>query len=245
MFQHKNSLYERWRQKLKLVDSNINLASKVYFSNGCLELLKWLALILMTLDHYNRFIHNNTLPMLSELGRVAMPLFSAVFAYNLAREKVSLNFNKIMTRLVLIGLLATLPYTFLASTHYLLPLNILFTLAASLLVIKLLESTRYFLALSAFCLCGFLVEFNWPGIALTVSFWYVFSQKLNSRYAITLLMLSLLSVCIINANAWALFVIVILLLTAYRNINFYRFKWAFYAYYPIHLLFLLLIKISN
>ena len=230
---------------MKLVDSNINLASKIYFSNGCLELLKWVALILMTLDHYNRFIYNDTLPMLSELGRMAMPLFSAVFAYNLAREEVSFNFNKIMTRLILIGLLATVPYTLLANTEYLLPLNILFTLASSLLVIKLLESTKYFLALSSFCLCGFIVEFNWPGIALTVSFWCLFSQTIKIKYAITLLLLSFLSLCIINANAWSLLVIIVLLITAHRDITFYRFKWAFYSYYPLHLLFLLLIKISN
>jgi len=53
--------------------------------DGTVEALKWLALVLMTGDHVNKYLFNATLPVLFEAGRVALPLFVFVLAYNLAR----------------------------------------------------------------------------------------------------------------------------------------------------------------
>ncbi|MBK7549911.1 MAG: hypothetical protein IPI20_19875 [Rhodoferax sp.] len=57
----------------------------LHIDNGTLEALKWLALVLMTGDHVNKYVLADSLPGLFELGRLAMPLFMFVLAYNLAR----------------------------------------------------------------------------------------------------------------------------------------------------------------
>ncbi len=60
-------------------------ASSLVLANGTVELLKWLALLFMTLDHFNKYVYNGTIPYLFEIGRLAMPLFSFAFAYNLKK----------------------------------------------------------------------------------------------------------------------------------------------------------------
>ena len=47
--------------------------------------MKWLALVLMTGDYVNKYLFNGTLPRLFNAGRVTLPLFVFVLAYNLAR----------------------------------------------------------------------------------------------------------------------------------------------------------------
>ena len=54
-------------------------------ADGTLEALKWLALVLMALDHTNKFLFKEKLPVLFEMGRLAMPTFAFVLAYNLTR----------------------------------------------------------------------------------------------------------------------------------------------------------------
>ena len=57
----------------------------LHFSDGTVEALKWLALILMTVDHINKYLFNATLPMALELGRLCLPIFVILLAFNLAR----------------------------------------------------------------------------------------------------------------------------------------------------------------
>ena len=78
-------------------------------SDGSLEALKWIALVLMTGDHVNKYLFNATLPVLFEAGRVALPLFIFVLAYNLARPDVMARevYGRTMKRLALFGVLAT------------------------------------------------------------------------------------------------------------------------------------------
>ncbi len=40
------------------------------------ELIKWVALILMIGDHINKYLLNDTIPILYNAGRVVMPLFA-------------------------------------------------------------------------------------------------------------------------------------------------------------------------
>ena len=63
----------------------------------------------MTGDHINKYLFNETLPFLFETGRMAMPLFVFVLAYNLARPGIyeSGAYLRIMTRLTIFGLRAS------------------------------------------------------------------------------------------------------------------------------------------
>jgi hypothetical protein len=54
-------------------------------SAAWMDALKWLAVALMVVDHLNKFVFKKSVPSLFVLGRVAMPLFFFVLAYNLAQ----------------------------------------------------------------------------------------------------------------------------------------------------------------
>jgi len=57
-------------------------------ADDTLEALKWLALLLMTGDHVNKYLVNGTLPWLFNAGRVTLPLFVFVIALHLARPDI-------------------------------------------------------------------------------------------------------------------------------------------------------------
>ena len=62
----------------------VSTAPRLELSSGSLEALKWLALLLMTLDHVNKHLMHASVPELFAAGRLALPLFGFVLGYNLA-----------------------------------------------------------------------------------------------------------------------------------------------------------------
>ncbi|MFL7985039.1 TraX family protein, partial [Xanthomonas vasicola] len=68
------------------------------------EALKWIALVLMTGDHVAKVLFGGYVPVLSELGRIAFPVFALVMAYNLAQPRA--DYAKSVLRLAGWGLLA-------------------------------------------------------------------------------------------------------------------------------------------
>ena len=65
------------------------------------ELLKWIALLAMTGDHVAKVVLGGYVPVVSELGRIAFPLFALVMACNLAQPGADL--RKSIRRLALWG----------------------------------------------------------------------------------------------------------------------------------------------
>lgn len=134
--------------------------------NGTVEALKWLALLLMTGDHINKYLFNGTMPLLFNAGRLALPLFAFVLAYNLARPGTLERgvYVRAMKRLALFGLLATPSFA-----------------------------------------CG--------------SLWFI------------------------NGNFWGLVALPLVVGAMHVDLRLPRLRWVFYAYYPLHLAALLLIRI--
>ncbi len=60
---------------------------RIELSDGAVEAMKWLGLILMTADHAQKYGLMPTVPGVYEAGRVAFPLFGIVLAYNFARGR--------------------------------------------------------------------------------------------------------------------------------------------------------------
>jgi len=209
-------------------------------SNGTVELLKWLALFFMTLDHFNKYVYSGTIPYLYEIGRLAMPLFSFVFAYNLARPKTLQNnvYQRVLSRLFVIGLISCVPFIALSPVKFgFWPLNILFTLFFSGLIIFILEKNNkhhLLLALVVFILGGSLVEFWWPALLMTISVW-LYLKTFNKEY-LFLWIFSVCSLFIINNNFYALLALPIIYIATKVNVEFPRWKYAFYIYYPGHLI---------
>ena len=212
--------------------------------SGTVEALKWLALVLMTLDHVNKYVYADHPNLAFALGRISMPLFAFVFAYNMARPSALLSgaFQRAMKNLTLYGVLAT-PF-FIMGGGLLFgwwPLNIMFMLLAAAVVIYLLETGgrwRWFAAFLVFLLGGAFVEFWHIALLFTVASYYY--CKSFSYYALGLMVLSLTSLYFINRNFWALAAIPIILAAPYVRVQWPRVKHLFYVYYPLHLAILVL-----
>ena len=213
-------------------------------SDGTLEAFKYLALVLMTVDHVDKYLFNGTHPEAFAAGRSALPIFALVLAYNLARPGNLERgvYRRTALRLFAFGLLATPAFIALgglaAGTY---PLNIMFTLLIATVVMYLMDRCQWLVALLAFGLGGALVEFWWPAIGLCVAIWlYV---RMPNWPRLVLVLMCLASLQMINGNAWALAVIPMVFLTRRRKLTLKRCRWLFYAYYPLHLTALWLIRV--
>jgi hypothetical protein len=209
--------------------------------------MKWLALLLMSGDHINKYLFNETLPYLFEIGRVAMPLFVFVLAYNLARPGVyeSGAYLRTMTRLTIFGLLATPAFIALGGLlDGWWPLNIMFALLAITVTLFLIENRTvggYVAAGLVFLIGGAFVEFWWPAITFGLAVWWYCKKPGLMPFALALA--SILALWVVNRNSWALAAVPIILMFSRIDVRTPRLRWAFYGYYPIHLVALLLIRI--
>src|SRR5277367_6285135 len=105
-------------------------------ADGSLEAIKWAALVLMVFDHVNKYLYAEKLPVIFQLGRIVMPMFGFVLAYNLARPDALARgvHGRMMYRLTLMGLAAS-PMCIILNGMFVTesawwPLNILFMLLA-------------------------------------------------------------------------------------------------------------------
>src|SRR5271156_2823230 len=78
-------------------------------ADGSLEAIKWVALVLMVFDHVNKYLYAEKLPVIFQLGRIVMPMFGFVLAYNLARPGALAGGvpGRMLFRLTLTGLAAS------------------------------------------------------------------------------------------------------------------------------------------
>jgi hypothetical protein len=204
---------------------------------GSTETLKWLALVLMVLDHVNTYLLGSRVHWMFAAGRTVMPLFSMVLAYNLARGTPGAAWRT-ACRALAFGMLATPAFWALRGTWY--PLNILFALAVSAAVIGLLRQHRNQQALLLGVAAGFFVEFWWPVMGATVAAWYFWrapSWRPAAAWALCLLALTP-----VNGNCWAFAALPLVAVAATLNIHPARVRWIFYAAYPLHLTILWSLK---
>lgn len=205
-------------------------------SDRCLEALKYLAALLMLLDHINKFLYQGSLPMLYELGRIAMPLFGFALAYNLARDNVDQGGlrTRMMNRLALFGSLASPMFVYLVGWW---PLNIMFTLLLVVAIIHLLEQKKHSsntLAVLLFVVAGAWVEFWWFGVSVCLTA-YAYCRK-PTAIRFTGWAATLAALYLVNQNLWALAVLPIVLVAPHLSLKMPRIRWGFYGFYPAHLM---------
>jgi hypothetical protein len=208
---------------------------RLALSSGSIEALKWLALILMTLDHVNTFLYNGRFPALFKLGRIAMPVFGFVLACNLARRYALETgvYERTMQRLALFGLLATPVFVALVGW---LPLNIMFTLLLAAAVLYLLEKDGRWRVIAALVLLaggGALVEFQWFGVLYCVAAWLY--CKRPTWFRLSIWIASAASLHAINHNPWALAALPLIFAVPRLHLRMPRLRHVFYVYYPAHL----------
>lgn len=190
------------------------------------ELLKWLAVILMTGDHVAKVIYGGYVPGLSEAGRVAFPLFGLVMAYNLAQPGADV--VKSVRRLAVWGAIAQ-PVHALAFGYWL-PLNILLAFALCAAAVYAVSERRWVvLAFAAVVLPAF-VDYHWVGVAFVLLAWFGF------RAGRPLLVLAgFVPLCLFNGNLWALVALPVVVSLSGVRWHVPRGRWAFYGYYAGHL----------
>lgn len=210
--------------------------------SGGIEALKWLALICMTIDHINHFLLGKKVPLMYEIGRIAMPLFGFVLAYNLARaEALQRNVHiRLIKCLMIFGLIAT-PFYGILNRWW--PVNILFTLMLATYLIYLLEKNGEN-SIVFCCLLlvvgGIFVEYLWfTPIYCLAAWWYCKSPNVLSAAG---WLLSTALLVVINLNMWAMAAIPIIYLVSQFNFRIPRLKHFFYSYYPIHLATIAIIR---
>lgn len=218
-------------------------------ADGTVEGLKWLALVLMTGDHVNKYLFNATLPVLFEIGRLALPIFVFVLAYNLARPGALERgvHSRAMSRLALFGALASVPFMALGNLYAgWWPLNVMFTLLVVTATVWLIErggKLRLAAAGVVLVLGGSLVEFWWPAVIFGLAVWS-YTRRPNWTAAV-IGVLACAALQLINGNPWALAALPIFWLASRMDLRLPRLRWAFYIYYPLHLAALWLIRFSS
>ena len=219
---------------------------RVELSDGAVEAMKWLGLILMTADHAQKYGLIPAVPGIYEAGRMAFPLFGIVLAYNLARVRSHdpTVYPRVLTRLVVYGALASIPFIALGGLGFgWWPLNCMFTLAVAVGIMYVIESRRPFWktrATAIFLLGGALVEFWWPGVALCVGAWWYCRHPTGG--ALLLWLAGTAGLTLINGNGWACASFAVLASMASGvTIAIPRASRFFYVYYPAHLAALVLL----
>jgi len=217
--------------------------ARLQVPDGTLEALKWLALVLMVLDHVNKWLYGGALTGASQVARLAFPIFAFVLAHNLARPGVleSGGHRRVMRRLAVFGLLATPP--FIALVGHFWPLNILFSLLAGSAIVLGLQrgdGPGTALVVVVFALGGLAVEYGHAGLALFVAAW-AFSRRPDA-WRVTAWALATAALWWVNDSGWAIGAVPLLLLASQLDLRLPRLRWAFYALYPGHLALIWLVQ---
>jgi hypothetical protein len=220
-------------------------------AEGSLVAIKWTALALMVFDHVNKYLYVEKLPVIFQLGRIVMPMFGFVLAYNLARPGALARgvHGRMLFRLTLAGMTASPMFIILngmyVATNAWWPLNILFTLMLVVLLTYLIDRggvKNCVLAIALLIVGGALVEYLWMGVLCCLGAWLFCREASPSR--LLLWCLGTLSLTVVNRNAWALVAIPIVLVAGRMSFRLPRLTWAFYAFYPTHLLILLGVRLE-
>ena len=207
--------------------------------DGAAEALKWLAAVLMVLDHVNKYALAGAEPAVFAAGRLVLPIFACVVGFNLARpEALARGVHRRMAlRLAIVGAIATVPFIALGGLGWgWWPLNVMFTLLVAVLAMRLLDqggTARAWAAIALVLIGGAFVEYWWPGVAI-VMLVCAYTRR-PSWWLLAAWVSAVASLVLINRNAWALASFPVIALAAWASPAVPRLRWAFYAFYPAHL----------
>ena len=211
----------------------------VVVSSGTLEALKWLGLALMTADHVNKYLLNAAVPSLFAAGRLALPIFAFVLAYNLAQANALARgaYKRVALRLAAVGVASSAPFIALGGLGWgWWPINVMGTLLVATLCAWLLDlggRWRVALAITVFVVGGSSVEFWWPGVAVCLCAWSYCRRP--SWWMLALWVGSVIALHAVNRNFWALAALPLIFAAGHVDVTVPRARYLFYAYYPSHL----------
>jgi hypothetical protein len=218
-----------------------------------IELIKYIAILLMFLDHYAT-INYDSFHIFKILGRIVFPLFAFILVYNYIHN--SSDKKKYITRLFIFAIISE-PFHYYAFNEFFnlkIMLNIFFSLGLGLLIIYLNEKiyTKFnniykniifncFLFIVLFIPVFFFFSYSIFGILMIISLYFL----IKNNYSYIYLFLASLTIYFLNFQ-WEPFLsmislisLILIFIISKININIKRInKWIFYIFYPLHLLIL-------
>lgn len=198
-------------------------------SDAGLLLVKVVAFVVMILDHVDSFVYGGALGIHATIGRAVFPAFAAVLGINLARMNVD-GMNRLSARLLLAGAVAGVPWTVLQGT--LLPLNVLWSLGAAVVMVTFLRLGSKLGAFLVWVPAGLFLDYQWLGLAAVVAAWWTASRSIPHWPFLAAALL----VIPFNGSWWSLAVLPLALAAALLPAGpAPRWKWLFYVGYPLHL----------
>jgi len=210
------------------------------------DLLKWLALGTMTLDHVGLVLYPEVL-ILRIIGRLAFPLFSYLLVLGMESTHDP---RRYFYRMLGFAILSQIPFAVANEVPLWQHLNIFFTLSLGIVFIYFRERNSILLIIPFIASVVIPVDFGVYGLA-TILFLHEFRSFKRTGVAF-LVALNLLLIPFTSIQPLALLALPIILLHSSENLNFTFFKngtkyplitrYFFYAYYPIHLFVLSLIR---
>lgn len=209
------------------------------------EILKWIAIITMTIDHLGAILFPEHL-VLRIIGRLAFPIFCYLIVLGVETTR---NVRNYFIRLLLFAFVSQVPYYLALGYEPFASLNIFFTLSFGILFF--IHPLLILLSISVSYLLNF--DYGPYGIALIASM-YVLRKDIRNGIALIVL-LNILYFFISEIQPLSLLALPIIISHKNRFIkkekeadgnNFYPLwrKYFFYIYYPLHLTALYIIKMS-
>lgn len=213
------------------------------------ELLKWIAIITMTIDHVGAILYPE-ISVLRCIGRLSFPIFAYLLTLGMENTR---NIRNYFVRLFIFAFISQVPF-FLAldSTPFEL-LNIFFTLSSGLLFVHFFKKNSLFTLVPLFASLVLPFDYGIYGIAV-IGCMYVL--KGNTKFGVFLLVLLNMLFLVPQWNIQFLSISAIPLILLHKNgslatkketgveyrISFWR-KYLFYIYYPAHLTLIYIMKL--
>lgn len=222
-----------------------------------IDILKILALLCMSLDHVAKYLLENGLlkDCFIGIGRTSFPIFSFLLMMHLAKKNI---FKKYISRLLVFGVISLclmiLFQNLLIDVKFF-PLNILISFLLAVVFLKVcdliekeegpkyIKAMMYCFSFFVFSFLSLVCDYGAYGFFLLICLYLYFKQKNNIILAIILLLS-----CLINIGEYwfvSFLVMVVLFFNQYESVHkrIINKWWIFYAYYPLHLFIILLIKL--
>lgn len=203
---------------------------RVDFSPSVWLSIKVFALVMMVIDHVDWGLYGGALVFHDTWGRAVFPLFALVLGRSVTLGDAMHLVRAVVPRMLAVGAVASVFYVPVFGPY---PLNVMFTLAAGVACCAGWRLGYRALPVWCFVLAGFVVDYNWFGLACIVLAAWSMSRPVMPVAAVLAVMTVVLWP--INGNAWALLSVPLWSLATLNEGRAPRLRWLFYAAYPVHL----------
>ncbi len=212
------------------------------------ELLKWIAIITMTVDHIGVVLYPE-FNVLRFIGRLSFPLFAYLLILGMENTR---NIRYYFARLFIFALISQVPFFLAIDYGPFESLNIFFTLSFGLLFIYFFKKGSAFAFVPV--VASFVLPFDYGiyGIAM-IGCMYIL--KKNTKFGVaSLVLLNTLFLVPLNSQFLSIAAIPFIVLHKNGSLNITREsserfaiplwrKYFFYVYYPLHLALLYIIRL--